>query len=615
MNRRLAPSPEFIRQLRERINLRLFSSKHGMLAILTWGTLIFSLAALVAIVYYYGFEQTPESMDTIRLVIRFSIWFYILKYLLRIFYDFHPGQFVRENRMDTVVFLLMVVAEFFNLVFGDDILNKIFIQWMNIRMGDLSILAVQLYFFVIVGVEIGKAAVKISMLKIPPVQLLVISFIGLITFGTLLLMLPEMTNEPAPGIKGISFIDSLFTSTSAVCVTGLTVIDTAICFTHKGHWIIMLLIQLGGINILAFAAFFAIFYKDSASIKYQSLIRDLLDTSEMSKSRSILGKIVLFSFIIEAAGVLLIYFSWGPDVVFPEGQSKFFYSLFHSISAFNNAGFSLFSNNFFEDSVRLNWTVQGVIVVLVFLGGIGYPVLQDMASLPNKGIHSFGFWKYLQPGTRIALRTSFYLIVIGAIMFYFYYPVYPTDVTIGGRMIQGVFHSVMARTAGFNSVDVNQFSQALVLVFIALMFVGASPGSTGGGIKTTTFAVLMKSIYAGVKGTRNIVFFQHSLKTPLIQRAVSITVLYACFFLIGTTLLAIAEPQISMGNLAFEQVSALSTVGLSTGITASLSSAAKVVLIISMYVGRIGTLTIIMALLRKAPTVQYTYSHTNVLIG
>jgi trk system potassium uptake protein TrkH len=609
MNKRFAPSPESIQQLRERINLRLFSSKHGMLSVLTWGTLIFSLAALVAIVHYYGFEQTPESMDTIRLVIRFSIWFYILKYLIRVLYDFHPGQFVRENRMDTVVFLLMVVAEFFNLIFGDDILNKVFVQWMNIRMGDLSILAVQLYFFVIVGVEIGKAAVKISMLKIPPVQLLVISFLLLIFFGTLLLLLPEMTQN------GISIIDSLFTTTSAVCVTGLTTVDTALCFTHKGHWIIMILMQLGGINILAFAAFFAIFYKDSSSIKYQSLIRDLLDTSEMSKSRNVLGKIVLFSFLIEAVGVIAIYFSWGRDMVWPDGQNKLFSSLFHCISAFNNAGFSLFSKNFFEDSVRLNWTVQGVIALLVFLGGIGYPVLQDVASLPKKGIRQVNFWKYLQPGSRIALRTSFYLIVIGAVMFYFYYPVYPADVTVGGRIMQGVFHSVIARTAGFNSVDMAQFSQALILVFIALMFVGASPGSTGGGIKTTTFAVLMKSIYAGIKGTKNIVFFQHSLKTPLIQRAVSVTVLYACFFLIGTTLLTILEPSIPMGNLAFEQVSALSTVGLSTGITPGLGSAAKIVLAVSMYVGRIGSLTIIMALLRKAPTVQFTYSHTNVLIG
>ncbi len=609
MNKRFAPSPESIQQLRERINLRLFSSKQIMLSVLTWGTFLFSLAALIAIVYYYGFEQTPESMDTIRLVIRFSIWFYILKYLIRVLYDFHPGQFVRENRMDTVVFLLMVVAEFFNLIFGDDILNKVFVQWMNIRMGDLSILAVQLYFFVIVGVEIGKAAVKISMLKIPPVQLLVISFLLLIFFGTLLLLLPEMTQN------GISIIDSLFTTTSAVCVTGLTTVDTALCFTHKGHWIIMILMQLGGINILAFAAFFAIFYKDSSSIKYQSLIRDLLDTSEMSKSRNVLGKIVLFSFLIEAVGVVAIYFSWGRDMVWPDGQNKLFSSLFHCISAFNNAGFSLFSKNFFEDSVRLNWTVQGVIALLVFLGGIGYPVLQDVASLPKKGIRQVNFWKYLQPGSRIALRTSFYLIVIGAVMFYFYYPVYPADVTVGGRIMQGVFHSVIARTAGFNSVDMAQFSQALILVFIALMFVGASPGSTGGGIKTTTFAVLMKSIYAGIKGTKNIVFFQHSLKTPLIQRAVSVTVLYACFFLIGTTLLTILEPSIPMGNLAFEQVSALSTVGLSTGITPGLGSAAKIVLAVSMYVGRIGSLTIIMALLRKAPTVQFTYSHTNVLIG
>jgi Trk-type K+ transport system membrane component len=603
------PSKESIQQFRERINLRLFASKHITLGILTWGTLLFSLAALVAIVYYYGYQQTAESLKTVHLVIRASIWFYILKFIIRVIYDFHPGQFIRENRLDTIVFVGMVFAETFQLLFGSDFINHIFIGWMNIRMGDISILAVQLYFLIIVGIELGKAAVKVSQLKIPPVQLMAISFVGLISFGALLLMLPEMTTG-----DGISFIDALFTSTSAVCVTGLTVVDTAIAFTHKGHWIILILIQLGGLNILAFAAFFAIFYKDSSSIKYQSLLKDLLDTSEMSKSRSILGKIFLFSFVIEAIGIALVYFSWGRNAVFPEGQTRFFSSMFHCISAFNNAGFSLFTDNFYDQSVRLNWTVQGVIALLVFLGGIGYPVLQDVTGLHKKGLH-FGFWKYLQPGSRVALRTSFFLIVGGAIMFYFFYPVYPDDVTVGGRIVQGVFHSVIARTAGFNSVDMSQFSQVLILVFIGLMFIGASPGSTGGGIKTTTFAVLMKSIFIGIRGNKNLVFFQHSLKTPLITRAVSVTVLYACFFMIGTTLLAIFEPHIPMGNLAFEQVSALSTVGLSTGITAGLTTASKWVLVTSMYVGRIGSLTIVMALLKRVQTVQFTYSHTNILIG
>lgn len=603
------PSKEDIQQLRERINLRLFSSKNRMMSVLTWGTFIFSLCSLLAIVYYYGYHQTEESLKYVHLIIRASIWFYILKYLIRVFYDFHPRHFVRENRMDSVVFIFMVIEEIFYFLFGHQALNGLFMRILHIPIGDVSILAVQLYFFVIVGLELGKAGVKISRLKLSPARMLALSFLILISFGTALLMLPEMTTG------GISFIDSLFTSTSAVCVTGLTVIDTATAFTHKGHWIILGLIQLGGINILAFAAFFAIFYRDSASIKYQSLIKDLLDTDEMSKSRSILKSVIVFSVLIEAVGIAVVYFSWGPTVEFREGQSRLFFSMFHCISAFNNAGFSLWTNNLFEDGVRLSWGVHGVIALLVFLGGIGFPVLQDVTSLRKKSLNPLVFYKYLQPSSRIALRTSLFLIVGGALTFYLFYPVHPNDVGTGGRVIQSVFHSVVARTAGFNTVDIGRFSEPLILIFAFLMFIGASPGSTGGGIKTTTFAVILKATLMAVRGTKQTTFLQHTLRPALVQRAMSIAVIYSSWFIIGTVLLSMAEPHINVMHLVFEEISALSTVGLSMGITSSLGATAKTILVISMFIGRIGSLTIILALIRRATSVQYTYSHTNILIG
>ncbi|MFO7616762.1 MAG: potassium transporter TrkG [Bacteroidales bacterium] len=605
----MASFREFLQNFRERVNLRLFESKSRVLGSLTWLTLIFSLISLMAIVYYYGFPQSPDSIRTVQLVIRLSLWFYIFKYLVRIFYDFHPGIFIRENRLDGIVFLFLVAEQVLYLITGGDYFNRLFSKLIDIQVGDLSILAVQLYFFIIVGVELGKAAVRISRLKFTPVQLLVISFLSLILFGTLLLNLPEMTTA------GISFIDSLFTSTSAVCVTGLVVVDTATAFTHKGHWVIMILIQLGGINILAFAAFFAIFYKDSASIKYQSLIKDLLDTSEMSKSRSILGNIVLFTLVIEVVGIVAMYFAWGRHMHFGEDQSRLFYSAFHAISGFNNAGFCLFSNNLFEESIRHNWNVQTVIAVLVFFGCIGYPVLQDLSALPRKKIRWLVFWRHLQPGSRIALRTTFVLYGAGALFFFLFYPFGPTEAFEGERILQSIFHSVMSHTAGFNSVDISQFTQPLMVLFMFLMFIGASPGSTGGGIKTTTFAVLVKSVLSGVRGHKNVTFFKHTLPGPVIQRAVSITLFYALFFVIGTTLLTILEPDLSLEALAFEQISALSTVGLSLGATASLSTLGKVVITLSMFIGRIGTLTIIMALLRKVQSVKYTYAHTNVQVG
>jgi len=603
------PSREKIQQFRERINLHLFSSKNTVLTVLMWGTFFVSLAAIIAIIYYYGFPQTPDSLTVVGLTIRLSIWFYILKYLIRIFYDFHPGHFIRENRFDTVIFLFLVVEEVSFLLFGGEMLNQIFSEWIGIPVGDISILAVQLYFFIIMGSELGKAAVKLSKLSISPAKLLAASFFLLIAFGTGMLMMPEMTTS------GIRLIDALFTSTSAVCVTGLTTVDIATFFTHKGHWMIMILIQLGGINIVAFGAFFAVFYRDSSSLKYQSLVKDLLDTNEMSKSKSILRSIILFSFVIEAIGTLLVFLTWGKDYTFPDNYNKLFNSLFHSISAFNNAGFSLFPGNFAEEGIRLSWGLHGVIVMLVFLGGIGFPVLQDFVRVIKTRSSRWNFFRLLQPSSRIAIRTSLFLIAGGAVMFYFFYPVHPADVSVGGRIMQGVFHSVIARTAGFNSVDISQFSEVLILVFCFLMFIGASPVSTGGGIKTTTFAVIVRSTFLGLRGNRNMEILQHTLKSTLIQRAVAVAVIYSGFFIIGTLLLSIVEPGIPLSRLIFEEISALSTVGLSMGITPYLSDAAKAILILSMYIGRIGSITIILALIRKAPSVSYTFSHANVLIG
>jgi Trk-type K+ transport system membrane component len=269
----------------------------------------------------------------------------------------------------------------------------------------------------------------------------------------------------------------------------------------------------------------------------------------------------------------------------------------------------------FENGVRLSFGVHGVIALLVFLGGIGFPVLQDVTSQTRKYFNPIKAFKYLQTSSRIALRTSLLLIIGGAVTFFYLYPVYPDDVTSGGRVMQSVFQSVIARTAGFNSVDISKFSEPLILIFTFLMFIGASPGSTGGGIKTTTLAVILKSTFVAVRGTRHLTFLQHTLRPVLVQRALSIAVIYSCWFLFGTVCLSIAEPDINVMHLVFEEVSALSTVGLSMGITASLGTTAKSILVLSMFIGRIGSLTILLALIRRAASVQFTYSHTNILIG
>jgi potassium uptake TrkH family protein len=473
------------------------------------------------------------------------------------------------------------------------------------------ILIIQIYFLIIITIEIGQASPFLAKLDIGPAMLLIFSFLFLILGGTGLLMLPEMTVN-----HHIPFINALFTSASASCVTGLIVVDTATFFSFKGQMVIMLLIQMGGINIISFATFFTTFYSRSTSVRYQSLMKDFLSTDTFSDTRSILREVIFYSLIFEFVGSLLIYFSWGNHVVFPSLKDKLFFTVFHAISAFNNAGFSLFTNNLYEQGIRYAYNLQIIIAFLIIFGGIGFITLRDILtniSLHKRRIH---FFKRLQVNTRLVLLVTSILIITGAVMFY----VLERNNALAGKdftnsFVTSLFQSITTRTAGFNTVDFSRLSVPLIILFMFLMYIGASPGSTGGGIKTTTFAVVIKSALDTIRGKRHVEFYQHSISFESINKAYSLILFSGTLIFMFTFLLAITEPGIAFSRLLFEEISAFATVGLSTGITGSLSVAGKYILILSMFIGRVGTLTLILALSKKAFYTRYKYGKANIMIG
>ena len=359
-------------KVREFINLRIFGSKKAVLSTLRVLSILISLVAISAIIYYHGYSKTPHVLHVYRIMMHISFSFYIFKFLIRLFYDFQPLNFLRNNWFEGLIMFFLLIEGLGLVLFGTDLVENFFNLF---HLGDFTVLStlfVQLYFFIIVGIELGQASQVFAGLKLSPQTLLAFSFLILISSGTFLLSLPEMTVG-----RHMPFIDALFTSASASCVTGLIVVDTATFFTLKGKVIILLLIQLGGLNILSFATLFATFYKTSSSIRYKSLIKDFLSTETISDTRILLREIFIFSIIFEVLGAILLYFTWDPGTIIGQ-RERMFDAFFHSVSAFNNSGFSLFTENLSQDIIHGAFSFQIVIAVLVIFGGIGFMNLNNV---------------------------------------------------------------------------------------------------------------------------------------------------------------------------------------------------------------------------------------------
>lgn len=571
-------------------------------------SVLVSLFTLGTIIYYYGFPGNETRAGFIVNLVSLSISFYIFKYFTQIFYDFHPLQFIRRNLAEGIVLFVLLILIIFYYFFGLSIIEY-FSERLNFDLQPYVLLSIQVYFLIIVGFELGKASQHIKLFSLGPSALMTLSFLILIFFGAGLLLLPEMTHG------GIGFIDALFTSASASCVTGLVVVDTGTFFTFKGQIVILMLIQLGGINIVSFATFFATFYR-AESVRNQSVLHDFLSSDKLSDTRNLLRRIIFFSIVIEIIGALLIYFSWIPQVSFNSGFEKLYYSIFHSVSSFNNAGFSLYPKNLFESGVSQCFNVHIVIMVLIFLGGIGFTTLEDFYSIFLNRKKWKKLWKNVKIGSKIAIKTSLWLILAGAALFlYAEWENVLTGQVFREKIITALFQSITTRTAGYNTVDIGALSQPVLIFFIFLMFIGASPGSTGGGIKTTTFSVILRTSIATIRGKKNVEAYHHTFSFSLIDRAYAIA-LFAIFLIFSSTLLlSFTEPHVPFLRLIFEEVSAFGTVGLSTGITPYLSDPGKVIIILSMFIGRIGPLTLAVFLSKRIISTKYKYPDVNIMVG
>ena len=590
----------------------LYDSKSRAMGVLDFLSIIAALVGVAALLFDHGFENTERNSAAIHFMFRSVIVFYYVKFFLGYLYSFSPKKYFREYRVNGIllgIILCVLIYDATSPVFVNDLLKTV-LDVDNPRM--FSVVVEQVSFVILLIIEIGRASSFLPSMQMSAQKLFVLSFVVLILSGTGLLMLPKMTVE---GVN-LHFVDALFTATSASCVTGLSTVDIATYFTLRGQIIIMFLAQLGGLNIITFATFFLILSKKSIGIKNQALIKDSLDERNFSDSMRLLKEIFYSTFIIEGIGAVLIFFNWSNNTPFLDFYQKAYYSVFHSIMAFNNAGFSLFEGNLFNFYCRNAYVLQFVITALIFLGGIGFPVIKDVLGdffFKKKGRIN----RKWALNTRIVVFTSLALIVIGTTFFMiFEWNNSLRDHPWGGKIIVSLFQAVTARTAGFQSVDFSILMNPTLILLMMLMFIGASPVSTGGGIKTTTFAVLVLSAINTIKGRERINVEHSQISNSAVLRAMTILLFSACFVILGTIVLSFTDPDKEMIGLVFEQVSAFTTTGLSTGITPDLSTGSKVTLIVSMFMGRIGLLTFGFALINKIKAEpDYKYPKARIIVG
>ena len=436
----------------------------------------------------------------------------------------------------------------------------------------------------------------------PPVILLT-SFLVAIVVGGLLLMLPIAT---VPGSR-TSLIGALFTSTSATCVTGLIVYDTATHFTLFGQFVILLLLQIGGLGIMTISSAFAVIMGQKMSIRKESMMQSMVGGSNKLDMKNLVRSIIIATIVIEMIGAVILYFTFRQE--FTSVHRAIYYSVFHSVSAFCNAGFSLFDNSLMNYRFSLN--INFVISALIIIGGIGFPVLSD---LRRNMFNKTGF-KRLTLHSKIVLSTTLILIIVGIIGFFIAeYHNIMQGYTFSQRMFASYFQSVTTRTAGFNTIDNGMLSKGSVMLSLLLMFIGASPGSTGGGVKTTAIAVIVVSVLAMFGKNRDVNIFNRRVAESIIKRVMALIAM-AFILIFAMTFLLFLSDDFSFEQTLFEAISAFGTVGLSMGITSQLSDIGQIIIISLMYLGRVGPLTLIFAISETQEKSNFKFSEEKFSIG
>ncbi len=560
------------------------------------------------VLYQIGFSKEPYISKWVNNVLRqipkVTMMLFLFKWITKIILNTQKVEYQRRYISDLVIFFGLFCFNF--LKNKSETLSSDYFLY-------ILVICIFLLRFMFVSSEI-----KNSLLS--PSLLFTISFILLIFFGTAILLIPNATNG------NLTLVDSLFISTSAVCVTGLASVDVSSKFTFLGQNIILLLIQLGGLGLMTFTNFFVILFRGGMSLRNHVILSNIIETDEPNSLFSILLKIFTFTFLIELSGAVLIYFFTYDNLHGKVGSDAFF-AIFHSISAFCNAGFSILPDGLFNIAIRYNYTFQLIIAFLIIFGGIGFPVMIEIYNAVKTFLKSFIRYLFFKERivfkarnfsvhTRLVLASTFALLFFGTILYYFLeknntLAEHPSEY---GKWVVSFFGAVTPRTAGYNTVDTGKIMQSTIILYLLLMWIGAAPSSTGGGIKVTTFALAVSTVVALAKGKDRIELFRREISNSSVLRA--FVVIFTSLIIIGVSIFLVAyfDPEIALHKVAFECFSAFGTVGLSLNLTPHLSDGSKVTLVIVMFLGRVGLFTLLFGLFKKVDSSAYRYPKDSIQV-
>jgi len=609
---------------------------------------IVAALALVSICLEHGFTAPPLPVPALLACQLLAVLLYAVHLAYRLVAAGNLRAALRRNVFDValVVGAWLVILALFE-----------FSRYSALRAAALSVVVVQVLLAVRFGIGVIRWNLEMSQRGLRPARLIVLSFLGAILAGGLLLSLPramqpEHRHEQG-AYEGRRVLNCFFTAASATCVTGLVVYDTGQDFTRFGQGVILVLIQLGGLGIMIFGSLFGLLAGRQLSLRQSLVLQDALSHQTIGRLREMVRFIVGVTLACECLGALLLYSMWDDQLV--DGGERLFYSVFHSVSAFCNAGFALQGDSLV--SYRGSWGVYAAIMPLIVLGGLGFPVLSDLwawarSRLPGPGV----VWRAVGRGggraggpprprhcfslhTKTVLWATGLLIVLPALGLLLCESTPPwrsrgqveaarlraraegrvsvmADLPLGERAAAALFQSVTTRTAGFNTVhlDPDSLSPASRFLMALLMFIGGAPASTAGGVKTVAVAVLLLSIYGTLRGRPNVEGFGRTVPQVVLRRAAVVVVMM--FLVVGLlTLLLCYTEATPLPRVLFEAVSACGTVGLSAGLTDELTIAGRVLIILAMFVGRIGPLTVLVALAGRTRALRYDYPEEHLIIG
>lgn len=580
--------------------------------------LLMSLLVIGTIVIDYGFVLDDTEMALIHKVYAVGWWTFLLSFTFQVIYHWRE---IRKKAisMTTILGMMLYLPAFplFMKGTGD-------VAWLE---AVCSFLHNKFFIIGLLGVysliELSKGMTKFVNRRTNPALLTVLCFAVTILFGALLLMLPRSTMEHIR----IPVIDALFVSTSAVCVTGLTTVEVANTFTLEGQMIIALLIQIGGLGIMTITSFFAIFFMEGMGLYSQFTLRDMLSSSAESLMSTLLH-VLGFTIVIELIGAFFIWLSIHSTMDMSLTEELFF-SVFHSISAFCNAGFSTLEGNLGNEAVITGHNSMYIVIsILIILGGIGFPVLINLkrllsyywsrllhkAGINKKSYSRFSHLTYVN--TKIVLYTTAALIVGGTVLI----AVLEWNeafawMSAGEKIVQSFFNAVVPRTAGFNSVSTIEFSRLTLVLLIILMWIGGASQSTAGGIKVNTLAVAFASMKSIVKGRQATELFNREITYNSIRRTLAVIFGSIAIIITFFIILLALEPDLPAFALLFETVSAFSTVGSSMGITQLFSGESKFMLILLMFIGRVGLITVLMSFVQIGENTKYRLPKEDIIIN